>query len=502
VATAKAMKKILSLILLLLGTAQQPDAFAQTTQPRPLAFTHVTVIDATDAPAKPGMTVVVIGDHIAAMGRTGRVKIPANAEVIDAAGKFLIPGLWDMHVHLTIIPDQAVSRELMLRLLVAYGVTGVRDMGGDWRRVQELRREIAGGKVIGPRIVAPGPFVDGPQPPGVNYKPVSTEDEARQAVRALKAEGVDFIKVQAGLSPTNYAAVIDEAKRQAMTVAGHAPEAVSALTVARSGQRSVEHVSPILPGDAGIMLACSSAEQELRAELLALSQASPQSNEERQQLRRRQRALQKQMVETYDAPKCDALLSLMAKNRVYAAPTQIWSQRFAPLSADDLPDADALPFVPLSSRAKFEQRRKAVIAASTPEDFAFRRMLFERSCALVGALHRARVPLLAGTDAMDDDVLPGLSLHRELALMVEAGLTPLEALQTATRNAAQFLGKLDSQGTIERGKVADLVLLDADPLQDIANTRRIHAVVIGGRLISQMQRRQILAEAKAFADKH
>jgi imidazolonepropionase-like amidohydrolase len=499
---AKAMKKTSPLILLLLWAAQQLALFAQTAPPRPLVFTQVTVIDATGAPAKPGMTVVVVDDRITVVGRTGRVKIPANAEVVDAAGKFLIPGLCDMHVHLTIIPNQAVSRELMLPLLVAYGVTGVRDMGGDWQRVQELRKEIADGKAIGPRIIAPGPFVDGPQPPGVNYKPVSTEDEARQAVRALKAEGVDFIKVQAGLSPANYAAVIDEAKRQAIAVAGHVPEAVGALTVAQSGQRSVEHVSPILPGDAGILLACSGKEQELRAELLALGQASPQNNEERQQLRRRQRALQRQMAETYDARRCDALLALMAKNGVFAVPTQIWSRRFAPLSADDVPDADSLPFVPAASRAKFEQRRKSVIAASAPEDFAHRRMIFERSRALVAAMHRAHVPLLAGTDAMDGDVLPGLGLHRELALMVEAGLTPMEALQTATRNAAQFLGKLDSQGTIERGKIADLVLLDADPLQDIANTRQIYAVVIGGRLITQPQRQQILAAARAFADKN
>jgi imidazolonepropionase-like amidohydrolase len=457
---------------------------------RPLVFTHVTVIDATGKPAQPDMTVVMTGERITALGRTGRIKIPQGAEVVDASGKFLIPGLCDMHIHLTITPEQAVSREVILPMLVAYGVTSVRDMGGDWQRLQQLRQEIASGKLIGPRIIAPGPFVDGPQPPSASVRPVSNEAEARQAVRALQAQGVDFIKVQSGLTLDPYLAVMAEAKRLSIPVEGHVPEAVSAMEVVRAGQRSIEHISPVLPGDAGLVLGCSSRESELRAELAELNRAARQPNADRQPLRTRQRALQAQFFSTYNTEKAATLFALMIKNQTWAVPTLIWSKTFAPLSSNDLPADWPLNSIPPALRDRWQTRRDAVVKASTPEDFAFRKMLFEKSREFVGELHRAHVPLLAGTDALDAYVLPGFSLHQELELLVAAGLTPIEALQTATRNPAQFLGALSSRGTIETGQLADLVLLTANPLSDIRHTRRIAGVVLGGKYLTEATLRE------------
>ncbi|MGH9847155.1 MAG: amidohydrolase family protein [Blastocatellia bacterium] len=293
-----------------------------------------------------------------------------------------------------------------------------------------------------------------------------------------------------------------EAKKLSIPVAGHAPESVSAWEVAERGQRSIEHVSPVLPGDAGIMLACSSQESQLRAEMFELKRLAEDKSADRQQLRQRQRQLQQQMAETRDQRKCADLFRLFVKNNVHAVPTQIWSKRFAPLTADDLPENEALKLAPQSLLTRWVSRRQQVIKASAAGDFAFRRLLFEKSRELVTFMHRARVSLLAGTDAMDGFVLPGLGLHEELALMVEAGLTPMEALQTATRNPAAFLGQSNSLGTIEKGKIADMVLLDADPLQNIANTRKIHAVIIGGKLITQTQRQEMLAKIESFARQH
>ncbi|MEP7339768.1 MAG: amidohydrolase family protein [Acidobacteriota bacterium] len=492
------MKQIFLFTILLVST------LAWTDQPaaRPLAISHVNLIDATGKPAQADMTVVIVGDRIQAIGKTGKVKIPADAEVVDASGKFLIPGLWDSHIHLTIAAGQQVTRELFAPMLVAYGVTTVREMGGDWQRVRQLRQEIGDGKATGPRIFAPGPFVDGPQPADVNFLPVANEAEARQAVRKLKSDGVDFIKVQANLSLDSWRAVTDEARLVSIPVAGHIPEAISAFDVAASNQRSIEHVSPVLPGDAGIMLACSGKEAELRAELAALKTAAADKNANRQQLRQRQRELQRQMATTYDAPKCARLFSLFIKNRTHVVPTQIWSTRFSPLNAQDLPKDESLRLAPASMRARWDKRRGDVIKASSPEDFAFRQLLFDKSRDLVTTMIRARVPLLAGTDAMDGYVLPGAGLHEELELFVKSGMTPMAALQSATRDAAKFFGKLDSLGTIERGKVADLVLLDADPLQFIANTRKIHAVVIGGRLMTNAQRQELLVKLERFANQH
>lgn len=471
-------------------------------QARSLVITGVNLIDATGQPAQANMSVIVTGDRIAAIGKTGKIKLPVNAEIVDGSGKYLIPGLWDSHLHLTIAVDQTGTTELLSPMLVAYGVTSVREMGGDWQRIQQLRTAIATGQILGPRIFAAGPFVDGPQPADVNFRPVANETEARQAVRKLKTDGVDFIKVQAGLSLETWRAVVDESQKAGISVAGHIPEAVSAFDIARSTQRSVEHISPVLPGDAGIMLACSSRESELRTELAAIKKAADDKNSNRQQLRQRQRELQRAMATSYDSKKCETLFALFVKHQIHVVPTAIWGKRFAPLNENDLPDDDSLKLAPASMRARWDKRRADVIKASSPEDFAFRQMLNDKSRELLAAMIRAKVPMLAGTDAMDGYVLPGASLHDELGLLVEAGMTPIGALQSATRNAAKFLGKQNSVGTIEVGKTADLVLLDADPLQSIGNTRNIVAVFVSGKLITSSQRKAIMTKLETYAKGH
>ncbi|MBI1762358.1 MAG: amidohydrolase family protein [Acidobacteria bacterium] len=467
--------------------------------PRPLALSNVTVIDATGKPAQRGMTVLIEGERISKLFKTGKTKLPPNAEIIDASGKFLIPGLWDMHIHLTNQPDQTLSREWMLPLLTAFGVTGIREMGGDWQHIHNLRQAISASQSIGPRIIAPGPFVDGP---GFVDKPVRTPEKARQQVRELKTLGVDFIKVQANLSPECYRAVLAEAKALGLTVAGHVPEAVSAFEVARSGQRSIEHSSPILPGDAGIMLSCSSKEDALRAELLAIKKESEAPNADRQQLRLRQRKLQTELLETYDARKCAGLFTLLRQNNVWVVPTQIWAQRLLPLNAEDIIDPIAKIYLPLKTRTRFEQRRSEGIKITAPESFALRQQIAAKTRKIIGAMRLAGVPLLAGTDAYDGAVLPGFSLHQELELLTQSGLTPMEALQTATRNAAQYFGEAATRGTIEVGNQADLVLLEADPLQNITNTRQIYAVIQGGKLLSAQARQALLERIKAFAAEH
>ena len=464
-----------------------------------LAITNVTVIDASGSAPQSAMTVLIENGRITKLVRTNRAKLPANTETIDGRGKFLIPGLWDMHLHLTNQPNQELSRDWSLPLLVAYGVVGVRDMGGDWQRIQQLRNDIASGKTIGPRIIAPGPFIDGP---GFVEKPVNTGDEARRQVRDLKTSGVDFLKVQANLSPESYRAVLAEAKQHGLIVAGHVPEAVSAFEVARAGQRSIEHSSPILPGDGGILLSCSSKEDELRAELLAIKRDSAAPNANRQQLRLRQRTLQTQMLDTYDARKCQGLFALLKQRNVWVVPTQIWAKRLLPLNAEDGIDPRAQALLPQQTSTRFAQRRSEGIKITAPESFALRTRIAEKTRELISAMYRAGVPLLAGTDALDGDVIPGLSLHQELELMVQAGLTPLEALQTATRNAAQYFGTANSRGTIAAGKLADLVLLDADPLANISNTQKIHAVIWQGRLLSAQQRQRLLEQIKRYTDTH
>src|SRR5215212_6277368 len=248
-----ALRKILrlsSILLCLTLVLTQP---VPASGQRSLVFTHVTVIDATGAAAKPDMSVVISGGRILELGRTGRVRLPKDALVVNASGKFLIPGLWDMHVH-------EWNKEIFFPLFIANGVTGVRDMFSPLPPIKQWRAEIAAGKTVGPHIVAAGIIVDGPYPFCAPCTiAVTNADEGRKAVLKVKEMGADFIKVYSMLPRDAYFAIADEAKRQGMVFAGHVPEFVSAAEASDAGQKSIEHLS-------GVLVACSAKEEVLRRE--------------------------------------------------------------------------------------------------------------------------------------------------------------------------------------------------------------------------------------------
>ena len=485
--------------LLVLLVAVSPAHAKQKPKPKWLVFTNVTVVDVRDGTSRPGMTVVIRDQRITGIAKQALIQIDRNVQVVNATGQYLIPGLWDMHVHLTLRPEPRLASETLLPLLLAHGVVGVRDMGGDWEQIQQLRKEIAGGKLAGFTLLSPGPFVDGPRPASASVVPVANAAEARAAVRSLKARGVDFIKVQAKLSRESYLAVADEAKRQGIPFAGHVPESMNAGEVSDAGQRSLEHLSPALPGDAGILFACSAREAELRRELAALNQAGEKPDAKLDDLRARTRALQSKLLDSYEPAKANALVARLAGNRTWVAPTLIWSQSFRPLSPQDLGQGVPLQYVPAATRQRWEAGRKRYVESVPPETFALTRRIAEKSLALAGTLHRAGVPLLAGTDSFDGFDISGFSLHQELELLVKAGLRPAEALQAATLNPAKFLGRERDLGAVEKGKLADLVLLDADPLQDIRNTRKISGVVLNGRFFDRVELDRMLAGVEAAA---
>lgn len=466
-----------ALLIFLLLQAPLSARTERAPRPKPLIITHVTVIDATGSPAKPDMTVVITGDRITALGKGGRVRIPKDAQVVDATGTFLIPGLWDMHAHTL----QEARVETFFPLFIANGVTGVRDMGTtpeEFRLSKQWRGEIASRARLGPRIVASGPLLDGTKPV---YPPlsvaVSDEAEGRQAVRSLKRLGVDFVKVYNLLSRAAYLAIADEARKQRIPFAGHVPDAVSVKEASDAGQKSIEHLS-------GIVADCPSFEPRLKKALAgAASASSPE------------RHLIEQALGTCDEKKAFTLFKSLAENGTWYVPTFV-QQKFVEVSR---PEADwRLKYVHDSMRADWDSEWKSL----TPENLTLFKRVLQRKLEVVGLMRRAGVKFLAGTDAPTRYVLvPGFSLHDELVLFVRAGLTPLEALQTATRNPAEFFGTLGSLGTVEKGKIADLVLLDADPLVDISNTKRIAAVVVGGRFLPKESLAKMLAEVEAAASK-
>lgn len=243
-----------------------------------IAITHVTVIDATGAPAKLDFTVILRGSSIAAVGPSASTPVPSGAKVIDGPGKFLIPGLADMHIHLTGAGEPTGSREFIIPLLVANGITTVRDMGGKVDYLKALRAEINSGKRVGPLIFFTGPYLDGNPP---SFQPsivVQTAPEGVAAVQKLKSEGVDFVKVQSRLQPEPYYAIAREAKKQGIRFVGHVPDSLTAAAASDAGQASIEHLT-------GVLLDCSTRETELQRR--QLQPAPSHDNQERVRSRER-----------------------------------------------------------------------------------------------------------------------------------------------------------------------------------------------------------------------
>jgi len=474
--------KVLFLVPLLLSLSFVPPVQTAT---RSLVLTHVTVVDVTaDQPLKAlkvDQAVVITGNQITAIGPADKMRPPQGAQIVDAGGRYLIPGLWDMHVH-SLVEGRP---DYFFPLLIANGVTGVRDMGGSmpFDRINQIRNDLKNGKLVGPRLGAvAGRVLDGPGTRLDVAIPVADPNEARQIVRTFKQAGADFIKVYDRLSRDVYLAIVDEAKNKKLPVAGHVPFESNAAQVSESGQQSIEHAIDIF-------ISASPDEKKLRNEL-----AKPASFSGELRLQTEIKA-----VVGYDQKKSKPLFSRFAGNGTWQCPT-LSVKRPATLPDNEPLKADPrMRYIPASVRKTWDENfHQHFLARASLEQ---RVLHFQKTLAAVGAMEKAGVEILAGTDIPDPYVFPGFSLHDELELLVEAGLTPTQALRTATSNPARFLGLSDSVGTIEKGKLADLILLDANPLDDIRNTQRIYAVVANGRYYSYGSLKELLAQAEAAASK-
>lgn len=433
---------LLTIILVGLPIKSQTKA---TPQLQPLVFTHVTVIDMTGAAAKIDMTVMITGERIYALGKTGKIRVPKGVKVVDGRGKFLIPGLWDMHVHLEIS-----GKEASFPLYIANGITGLRDMGGNMDLINGWRQQSRQG-LLAPRIVASGSILDGSPPEWPLRIVVKNEAEARQAVGYLKSRGVNFIKVHNLLSREVYFAIADEAKKQGLTFAGHVPVAVTATDASNAGQRSIEHLSG-LPS-------------------------------------------------AYDDEKARTLFSLFVKNRTWQCPTLVALRGIAFLNDADFTNDPRIRYIQPSVKGSWAFQINTFFKSRTPEAIAAAKMSVQGNLRQVGAMRRAGVEFMTGTDVGLPYIFPGFSLQDELVLLVQAGLTPMEVLQAATRNPAKYLGLLELLGTVEKGKIANLVLLEANPLENISNTQRIAAVVLNGKLLSKELLQKMLSDAEAHANR-
>ncbi|MGI9077683.1 MAG: amidohydrolase family protein [Gemmatimonadaceae bacterium] len=428
------------------------------TKSKPIVFTHVTVIDATGAGAQSDMVVAVTGDTITDIGKFGTIRLPANSQVIDATGKFLIPGLWDMHVHLS------KAGENTLPLFIANGVTSVRDMGGDYLQLLQWRKEAADGTRLSPRIKTAGALLESAQnvarmkregtvEPVDRFRiGIATPEEARKAVDLMASLGVDFIKLRTIASPEIYKAIAEESKAKDLMFVGHqfgTPE-----TMVEAGQKSIEHYvfPPIIT-----------------------------------------------------KPNHAEIYKKMSDGGMYVVPTIVLAEYSLLVFYDDA------KLIVEDTKGTIDFRRKYLSGyliedwkeqleekkQTSPIDLA---KLKEVLIKDLQEMHKAGVRLTAGTDVATLLIVPGFSLHDELQLLVKyVGLTPMEAIISATRYPAELFRMQSMLGTLEKGKIADLVLLDANPLDDIRNTKRIKAVMLNGRYFPTEALRRMLADVEAAA---
>src|SRR5215510_9179303 len=471
------IKKIIAASLLLSASLSQGHP-AKSLTSKQLVITNVTIIDVTGAPAASYMTVVITGDRITDVGPTKSLRTPKDAQVVSAAGKYLIPGLWDMHVH-WYLKDY-------LPLFLANGVTGIRQMWGmpmhhQWRKEQQS------GSLFGPRMFIASPIVDGPNPIWQGSVSVTNEAQAREAVNKVRQDGADFIKIYTRLTRDAFFAIADETKKLGITFAGHVPQSVTVAEASDAGQKSIEHLT-------GILLACSSREDELRRELVSATSANPS-----QFSAPRLRQINRSTMETFSAEKASVLFALLKRNHTWQCPTLTVLRSGAFLADPSFRDDPRLKYMPSSVKTQWDPTKDFRFRNRTDEDNQISRVGFRKQMEIIRLMRQAGVEFIAGTDVLNPYCFPGFSLHDELALLVEAGLTPLEALQAATINAARYQSKEKELGTVEKGKIDDLVLLDSNPLEKITNTQKINAVVINGKVINKAEIERMLQSIEAAA---
>ena len=385
--------------------------------------------------------------------------------VVDAKGKYLIPGLWDMHAHTSFI-SPVWDEKIIYPLYIANGITGVRDMGGDFELLKQRRARIEKGELLGPHLYIGGPFLIDAESDAQTIS-VKTPQEARAAVDKLKNEGADFIKILSRLSRDSYFAIAEESKKDHIHFVGHVPSTISALEASEAGQYSIEHLT-------GISLACSSQETDLQGKIKLAT------------AKRDWFAYRGLFMSRLPGPttskKPAKLFSAFVEHNTWQVPTLIWTKTQSALDDTKWDTDSRLKYAPESVRKEWD--RQTLLKQTPPDILTNYKNEATRGSQLVKAMLKAKVRFMAGSDGPDPYVFPGFSLHDELELLVQSGFTPAQALEAATSNPAIFMEKTDKYGTIEKGHAADLVLLEANPLEDIRNTRKIAAVVLARQVLS------------------
>lgn len=481
-------------------------AFAHAPTLAATVIENARVVDVASGVLFDAAEVRIEGDRIVAVGAAGADGVATVR--IDARGKYLVPGYWDMHVH---VNAPGLAERWLLPQLLASGVTGVRDMAGDcWASACDadiafmhgVRQRLDQGEIPGPRLVAiASDAVGGPRgwtKDMPRWAAPANAADAKLVVREAQRRGVDLIKIYDALPRPAYFALLREARTVGLPVAGHVPLGVSTLEAVEAGQQTIDHARhPLIDCSAfgrtfhDVFESWATGESE-RIYRNWADDAHPGNN---------LGGFYQPILALYDAERCRRVIEGFARSRTYYVPTLI-TRKFEALADDASFSDDArLASVPAALRRSWSEdagRLRQRFAASPAEKRAYLEF-YERARSLTGQMHGAGVPMLIGTDTPDSYCFPGSGYHDEMLELRKAGLSNAAILRAATLDAAALLGMQDRFGSVSVGKAADLVLLDADPLEAIENARRIAAVIVRGRVYDRAQLDRLQSDALAFA---
>ncbi len=476
---------ILPMLILSACSSDTPDS-----KEKIYAFRNISVIDAVNG-QRDGQDVIVTGKRITQTGRAGEISIPRGAMSIDGSGKFMIPGLWDAHVHLS--NSDAAMPELF-PLFVANGILYVRDTGATLESILDLRgkaKEALDSEGMAPHIFITGPHIDGMQLSWVSSVSAGTVEQARLRIDTLMKAGVNEIKVY-DLIPRDVALeVFSIAKEHNYPLCAHVPLAMDVVEASNAGLTSMEHMY-------NLEMACSADWDSL---LTMRRQMIAEGKEKSGQSLREgiYRAQRLHSFRTQDNNRRDTVLNTLAKNGTWQVPTLviIAQEEHRMYNREDW--KKTYRYLPASIRNRWEQEA-ARKSSQTPseEGLAHAGWAYD----MVKRLADAGIGIMAGTDMPLSFLTPAYSLHEELALLVQAGLTPLQALESATLKPAEYFGIENRQGAIAEGMLADLVILDANPLDDIRNTSKINTVMTNGHLHTREALNTILNQLENSMVKH
>lgn len=450
------MLKLLTALASALSLLAAPPAVAQSAGT--YAITDVTVVPMDREGHLPGQTVIVQGGRIAAMGPAANTVVPDGATRIEGRGRFLMPGLAEMHAHVPPQADQTQWTEDVLFLYAANGITFARSMLGAPHHLP-LRARAERGELVSPRIYTSGPSLNG--------NSVATPEDGRRMVAEQRAAGYDFLKIHPGLDRARYDAIADAARTAGIRFAGHVPVEVGLARALEAGQATVDHFDDFVPA----LLPDGAAP------------AGPGG------------FFGVYHVGAVDEARIPALVERVRAAGVWNVPTEslIHQVLLASPTTDELLARPEMAYIPPQMRAQWAQARNGMQAQPAYDAAAAQRFVALRA-RLIKALHDAGAGLLLGSDAPQIFQVPGFSVHHELRVLVAAGLTPYQALSTGTRNVARFIGEEDRFGTVAAGRRADLILLEADPLADVANVQRRAGVMVNGRWLPEAEIQARLAE--------